>query len=163
MKSKNYNYIIFFISLTIIATIGLQLFWNVKNYKENKVRFINEVQIALDNSVENYYVEDVKNDFVAYINSNDSIKTEDFIQSVQMDSLFKYHKALRHASKKKVKKDSIKASTIIEYKVNSTFKTKSLHEKENLDSGKKQLDSASKINSNNVASLTVFYWKKISR
>ncbi len=160
MKNKNYNYILFFISLTIVATIGLQLFWNVKNYKENKVRLINEVQIALDNSVENYYVEDVKNDFVAYVNSNDSIKTEDFIESVQMDSLFKNHQALRHASKKKVKKDSIKTSTIIEYKVNSTFKTKSLHEKVDLDSVKKQLDSASKINSKNVASLTVFTGKK---
>jgi signal transduction histidine kinase len=159
MKSKNYKYIILFISLTIVATIGLQLYWNVKNYSENKIRLINEVQIALDNSVESYYVEDVKNDFVAYVNNNNSVKAEEFIESVQMDTLFKKHKAFKHLKKNKVK-DCVQTPTIIEYKVNSTTKINSSDKKITLDSIENQFHSLSKINPKKVASLTVFTGKK---
>lgn len=159
MKSKNYKYILLFISLTILATIGLQLYWNVKNYRENKMRLINDVQIALDNSVENYYVEDVKNDFVAFVNNNKSVQTTDFIESVQMDTLFKKHKAFNHLKKNKVK-DCVKTSTFIEYKVNSTSKINSSDKKMELDSIKNQFNSLSKINPKSIASLTVFTGKK---
>lgn len=177
MKSKNYKYIILFISLTIIATVGLQVFWNIKNYKENKVRLINEVQIALDNSIEYYYVEDIKNDFIAYVNNNKSVNTEDFIESVKMDSLFKKHKVKKKLKKDFAKIDSTKTTAFIAYKINSTSKNNTVNEKVKLDSIRKQIDSISKINGantiesfpknsidkikpSNIASLTVFTGKK---
>lgn len=159
MKSKNYKYILLFISLTILSTIGLQLYWNVKNYRQNKARLINDVQIALDNSVENYYVEDVKNDFVAFVNNNKSVKNEDFIQSVQMDTLFKKHDTFKELKKNKVK-DCLKTSTFIEYKVNSTAQINPSNKKLELDSIKSQFSSFSKINPKSIASLTVFTGKK---
>ena len=63
MKTKNFRFIIAFITFTIVATIGLQVFWNIKNYSENKHQLVNEVLNAFDNGIEYYYVEDVKNDF----------------------------------------------------------------------------------------------------
>lgn len=87
MKSKNYKYILFFISITIIATISLQIYWNVKNYAENKRRLINDVQIAFDNSVEHYYAEDVKTDFMTFI-GHATIEDPHFVDNVMMDSVF---------------------------------------------------------------------------
>lgn len=97
MKSKNYKYILFFISVTIIATISLQIYWNIKNYAENKQRLINDVQIAFDNSIEHYYAEDVKTDFMTFI-GNDTIKDPNFVQNIISDSVF-----INAITKRKVK------------------------------------------------------------
>lgn len=70
-----------------MATISLQVYWNIKNYAENKQRLINDVQIAFDNSIEHYYAEDVKSDYMTFIGS-DSIKDANFAQSVISDSIF---------------------------------------------------------------------------
>ena len=88
MKPKNYKYILLFITLTVLATIGLQVFWNIKSYKETKTQLIKEVQTAFDNSIEYYYVEDSKNDFVAII-GNDSLLSKDaFFENLKLDSVF---------------------------------------------------------------------------
>lgn len=97
MKSKNYKYILFFISVTIIATISLQIYWNIKNYAENKQRLINDVQIAFDNSIEHYYAEDVKTDFMTFV-GNDSVKSPNFVNSIVSDSVF-----INAITKRKVK------------------------------------------------------------
>lgn len=39
----------------IIATIGIQIYWNYKNYLINKQQLIKDVQISLDKSVDDYY------------------------------------------------------------------------------------------------------------
>lgn len=97
MISKNYNYILFFITVTVLATIALQVFWNIKNYKENRIQLIKEVQTAFDNSIEYYYVEDSKNDFVAIVSNDQSISKDDFFENLKLDTVFN----------KKTKKDSI--------------------------------------------------------
>ncbi|AWG25156.1 sensor histidine kinase [Flavobacterium kingsejongi] len=66
MKNKKYNPILLFITIAILATIGLQIYWNIKNYKENKLRLVNEVQIAFDNSIDSYYLLDSKNDLFSF-------------------------------------------------------------------------------------------------
>lgn len=110
MKSTKYKYIILFITLTVLATIGLQIFWNIKNFKENRFQLIKEVQTALDNSIEYYYVEDSKNDFVAYVDEYEAIPTDEFIDNLIKDSIFKKNTArmTKSRSKKTInhKKDS---------------------------------------------------------
>ncbi|MCW5516111.1 HAMP domain-containing histidine kinase [Muriicola sp. Z0-33] len=64
MKQNNYKSLIYFITATIIATIGLQLYWNVQNYNVNKQRLINEVQNSLDNGVESYFADLAKAEMV---------------------------------------------------------------------------------------------------
>lgn len=111
MKSKNYKSILLFISITILATISLQIYWNIKNYAENERRLINDVQLAFDNSIEHYYAEDVKNDFVAYI-GNDSVKDPDFIKKFIADSIF--IKTISRNKKIKPAKSFFATSTYIE-------------------------------------------------
>lgn len=137
MKRKNYKYILLFITVTVIATISLQLYWNYKNYMENQRRLINEVQIAFDNSIEYYYVEDVKNDFVAFINKDKSVKTDEFLEAVKMDTVFKNKKkTLKRPFKPAEKKDTV-FTTKIEYKINSGSHTLG---KPQLDSIRAQID-----------------------
>ena len=52
MNEKKYKRIFYFITLTIIVTIGVQFYWNYKNYQENKRQLVNEIQISFDNSIE---------------------------------------------------------------------------------------------------------------
>ena len=43
------------ISAAILATAGIQFYWNYKNYQAQKQQLINEVQISLDKAVDDYY------------------------------------------------------------------------------------------------------------
>lgn len=55
MNDKRYRYILYTITLVIIVTIGIQVYWNYKNYLTNKQQLINDVQISLDRAVDGYY------------------------------------------------------------------------------------------------------------
>ena len=78
MKSKKYNWILYFITATIITTIAVQFYWNYKNYQENKQRVMNEIQISLDNAVEQYFADLSKRSYFAIVtdqkDSTNSIK-----------------------------------------------------------------------------------------
>src|SRR5690554_100136 len=54
---KNQNKIVFFIGLIVMMTIAIQFYWNYIQYKDNKQQVINEIQIALDNTIDTYYNE----------------------------------------------------------------------------------------------------------
>ncbi len=72
MNTKKYNWILYLITATIVATIAVQLYWNYKNYKLNKQRVLNEIQISLDNAIEAYYTDLSKKNFFAIVESEDS-------------------------------------------------------------------------------------------
>lgn len=91
MKSGKHKYILLFITITILATIGLQIYWNLKNYRENKVQFIQEVQTAFDNSIEYYYAEDSKNNILAFVDENDAVPNDTFFNKIKLDTVFKNH------------------------------------------------------------------------
>ena len=55
MKTKKYNWILYFISVTILVTIAVQFYWNYRNYQENKRRVLNDIQMSLNNSIEEYF------------------------------------------------------------------------------------------------------------
>lgn len=88
MKSRNYKYILAFISITILATIGLQIYWNVKNYAENERRLVNDVQVAFDKSIEHYYEEDAKNTFMSFV--------ENSLPNLQNDTVFQREFKAKH-------------------------------------------------------------------
>ena len=106
MKQQHYKALLYFISITITITIGIQLYWNVQNYNTNRQRLINEVQISLDNSVEAYYADFAKADFISFLDTNTQTDTTDisiqmfeFLDNVgnQIDSL-KHHNHITSAS-----------------------------------------------------------------
>lgn len=79
MKKSKFTFIILFITSTIFATIGLQIYWNLKSYAENKIRVINEVQISFDNAVEKYYEAESKKNISAYyaLNKNGKLNYDE--------------------------------------------------------------------------------------
>lgn len=70
MKNRSNLLILLFISTAILATIGLQLRWNIKNYNENKQLLRNEIQAAFDSGIENYYAENAKKEIVLFANDS---------------------------------------------------------------------------------------------
>ncbi|MBA6313271.1 sensor histidine kinase [Cellulophaga baltica] len=78
MRKINTNWLIYIIALTIAITILIQLFWNYDNYKSNKQRYQNDVQIALDNSVDAYFSEIGETDLITVLDiDNDTTYTSD--------------------------------------------------------------------------------------
>lgn len=93
MKNKKYTWIFYLIAVTVVATIGVQFYWNYKNYEENKQRVTNEIQLSLDNAVEEYYATLAKKDFLTILKpSTDNIDIK-FTSEVPFDSLMKKMKA----------------------------------------------------------------------
>jgi two-component system phosphate regulon sensor histidine kinase PhoR len=57
MNDTRYKWILYTIVTVIVITIGIQIYWNYKNYQANKQQLINEVQISLDKAVDDYYTD----------------------------------------------------------------------------------------------------------
>lgn len=55
MNDLLYKYILHGIVFVILATIGIQVYWNYKNYLNSKQQLINDVQVSLDKAVDDYY------------------------------------------------------------------------------------------------------------
>lgn len=82
----NLKRIFVLISLLVLATICLQVYWNYKNYLSNKERIKNEVQIAYDNAIETYFDEDSKENFISIVSKDSTTKVEDLIHVIKLDS-----------------------------------------------------------------------------
>ncbi|MBL4664222.1 MAG: HAMP domain-containing histidine kinase [Flavobacteriaceae bacterium] len=57
MNPFKYKSILYFISLVILATLCIQVYWTYKNYQAGKQQLINDVQTSLDNAVDQYFTE----------------------------------------------------------------------------------------------------------
>jgi two-component system phosphate regulon sensor histidine kinase PhoR len=55
MNNSKYKFSLYIISVVILTTIGIQVYWNYKNYLSNKTQLITDVQVSLDNAVSEYY------------------------------------------------------------------------------------------------------------
>ncbi|TDE03676.1 sensor histidine kinase [Flavobacterium sandaracinum] len=98
MKNVKSNFVVYFITVVIVVTIAIQLFWNIKNYEENKQILLNDVQTAFEKSVANYYELDIKDDYVIFINQDTTQSESDFFEQVIKSDVFK-----EEISKRKMK------------------------------------------------------------
>jgi two-component system phosphate regulon sensor histidine kinase PhoR len=55
MNDVRYKWILYIIVIVILSTIGIQVYWNYKNYLSSKQQLINDVQVSLDKAVDDYY------------------------------------------------------------------------------------------------------------
>jgi two-component system phosphate regulon sensor histidine kinase PhoR len=100
MNTKKYTWIFYFITATILTTIAVQIYWNYKNYQENKQRVQNEIQLSLDTAVEIYYANLAKKDFLTILKpSKDKVDIK-FSTEGSFDSVIK---EIRKEQKKGVK------------------------------------------------------------
>ena len=70
----NLNRIFAVISLLVLATICLQVYWNYKNYLSNKIRLHNEVQIVYDFALEKYFDEASKETFISVFSKDSTVE-----------------------------------------------------------------------------------------
>ncbi|OSY86878.1 hypothetical protein WH52_14455 [Tenacibaculum holothuriorum] len=68
MNAKKQRWILYLISITILTTIGIQFYWNYKNYEENRLRVINEINQSLDDAIEIYFSDLSKSNFYTIVN-----------------------------------------------------------------------------------------------
>ena len=158
MKRKKNFYLVLFISITIFATIGLQVFWNIKNYNQNKTRLIAEVQTALDKSIEYYYVDYLKDNFVAFVNDDKQVNSDQFFESVEMESAFKNIPQWKGKNKKKVISPKVDTtSTLVSVEIKSDSKTSKKSSETSLSTPKVSLKE---IEPTSIKAISVFKGKK---
>ena len=81
MNKKNYKWVIYFIGITIVTTIAVQVYWNYREYQINKQNLISKVQLSLDNAVEAYYANLTKSGIITFT-SLDSINSKEKIDTI---------------------------------------------------------------------------------
>ena len=95
MNTKKYRWLLYAITLTVITTITVQVYWNYQNYLQNKQRVANEIQLSLDNAVEEYYATLAKKEITTIINYNSEKSDTNFFRSIKFDSIFKQSNKLQ--------------------------------------------------------------------
>ena len=88
MNDKRYQWILYAIVAVIISTIAIQVYWNFKNYQNNKQQLVNDVQSSLDNAVEKYYTNLAKEQTYGFA-FRSSLK-DSLIGSKSIDSVMHY-------------------------------------------------------------------------
>jgi len=84
MNDKRYQWILYTIVFVILGTIGIQVYWNYKNYLVNKQQLINDVQHSLDNAVETYFAHLAENNTIAFAFDTHE---PNFIEHDKLDSI----------------------------------------------------------------------------
>ncbi|MDP5081842.1 MAG: HAMP domain-containing histidine kinase [Winogradskyella sp.] len=87
MNDKRYRWILYTIVTVIVTTIGIQIYWNYKNYQTNKQQLINDVQISLDKAVDDYYTDLAERTTVGIFLEGDR-QLDEFIHGDKMEQLF---------------------------------------------------------------------------
>ena len=125
MNDTRYKWIFYVISIVILSTIGIQVYWNYKNYQTNKQQLINDVQVSLDNAVDSYYANLAEHSAIGGFTLQSSPKDSLFDAAFEIDSLldpnprnygFKLNKNVKRLARKSAFtiKASEKAITVLE-------------------------------------------------
>ena len=86
MNDTRYKWMLYIIVIVILSTIGIQVYWNYKNYQTNKQQLINDVQVSLDNAVDTYYANLAERSAIGFAIETNS--ESDFLdQTFKLDSL----------------------------------------------------------------------------
>ena len=110
MITKKHHWVLTFITITIVATIAIQFYWNYKNYEENKRQVTNEIQLSLDNAVEEYYSSLAKSNFLTIIDSKNTDNNKSF-KSSSIGKLLKKMKGKTSEEKPTIKITNLKFTT----------------------------------------------------
>lgn len=95
MNDVRYKWILYCIVIVILTTIGIQVYWNYKNYQNSKQQLINDVQISLDKAVDDYYANLAENTTLGFaFKSSDSAHIVG--NNVKLDSIIENYKVSGH-------------------------------------------------------------------
>jgi two-component system phosphate regulon sensor histidine kinase PhoR len=89
MIQSYYKYILGFILFTVLATVGLQGYWNYKNYQSNEFQLKKEIQLMFDQSVSDYFEMVSKEDMIGFFSEGDEVSIVDFMEMIRIDTVLK--------------------------------------------------------------------------
>tara|TARA_R110002073_G_scaffold57778_4_gene146772 strand:- start:196371 stop:197849 length:1479 start_codon:yes stop_codon:yes gene_type:complete len=81
MNKKKYTNVLYFIGITIVLTIVVQVYWNYKEYQRTKQNLFSKVQLSLDNSVEAYFAQLTRSGIITFT-SHDTINATEKIDTI---------------------------------------------------------------------------------
>lgn len=88
MNEKNYKYLLYLISAVIAITLAIQVYWNYKNYKESERELRIDLQTTLDQSVEDYFTLEAKNNRLNFFNNDDqSFTISKVLETIDFENL----------------------------------------------------------------------------
>lgn len=157
MNAKKQRWILYLISFTIVATIGIQLYWNYKNYEENRLRIINEINQSLDDAVEIYFSDLSKDNFYSIINPDKNSNAKIFNKIFNIDETKNQNKK-KDSFRFQVSEISINSNNINELrKMDSTILNSlknNLKTKKTLTSKESHISLKQEIKYNTIKSTT---------
>jgi len=121
MNEMRYRWTLYTIIFVILATIGIQVYWNYKNYLNSKQQLIIDVQVSLDKAVDDYYAQLAKKSTLAF--AFETSDTSRYLgKNGKLDSLInKYHNGYNNIDS--LKNNLINGVTMIgDAKMDTTFK-----------------------------------------
>ena len=122
MNKQNYKWVVYFIAITIITTIAVQVYWNYREYQINKQNLISTVQLSLDNSVEAYFANLTRSGIITFNSSdpnNETNKTDTIV--VSTGSRYGFRKKIDSTLQNLAKKDSLSKPIIIKNSRNDSY------------------------------------------
>tara|TARA_R110002049_G_C9122807_1_gene558511 strand:+ start:165 stop:1703 length:1539 start_codon:yes stop_codon:yes gene_type:complete len=151
MNANKYKWILYTIVAVIIATIGIQAYWNYKNYQTNKQQLINDVQISLDKAVDDYYAALAERTTFGFILEGDHQKNA----FKEGSKLSEFLKNIDESDNEFINLDSINSNAIEGITLFRGFKADSIskkhdemHKPVSSDSFKLKIDSLQSIHEN---------------
>ena len=134
MNDLRYRWILYIIVFVIMSTIGVQAYWNYKNYLSNKQQLINDVQLSLDTAVETYFANLAETKTFAFAFEGESI--DGILSNTdKMDSLVKSVKIFTGNS---LNTDSLDSKLKSEISFLHTIKKDTIIEHQFIDDNKKE-------------------------
>lgn len=85
MENRKFRSILYFITVVILVTLGIQFYWNYKNYQNGKEQLIREVQSSVDNAIDAYYIELADRNTVGISLKGDG----SILENAQLDTLLR--------------------------------------------------------------------------
>lgn len=75
------------VSLIVLGTICLQVYWNYKNFTIGKIELESEIKSAYETSLEKYYDEEIKTNFISIIKLDSISDFRDLLKNINIDSI----------------------------------------------------------------------------
>ena len=83
MPNAIYRKLLYFICGVISVTLGIQLYWNYKNYEDGKQQLIREVQSSADSAIDSYFIDLAKRNTIGISLTED----DQILENTRVDSL----------------------------------------------------------------------------
>ena len=83
MPNAIYRKLLYFICGVIAVTLGIQLYWNYKNYEDGKQQLIREVQSSVDSAIDSYFIDMAERNTIGISFTENG----EIIESSRVDSL----------------------------------------------------------------------------